>query len=164
MRLTALTRSGRHIVHRLAPIAALAFLALSGCGDGNLSGSRYVLDSIGAQSLPAISHQNDFARYVTLSDTIALTSATRGYHAYRFRVEDTNGNPIETLSAKTDFTYEIDVREPPVLNGDIAITYICPPNAGCIAGPHLTGKVEGSILSLRVRHQSPELLRLYRRD
>lgn len=163
MRFTTRAQSGRHTSRPMATTAVLAFLALSGCGDHYLSGSRYVLGSISGDPLPAVSFEGDFARYLMLSDTIVLTSATRGYQASRIRVEPTEGSQ-EVYSTSTNFTYELtSPLEPGLLSADIAITFDCPPNAGCIEGPHLTGRVEGSRLSLRVRYRSPERLHVYNR-
>lgn len=165
MRFTAGSKSSRHALHRISTMAAFAILALSGCGELHLAGSRYVLDSISGEPLPAMSHEEDFFRYVELADTLVLTSRTRGHHAYQVRLEDkATGKEIITIAATTNLTYELTPPlRPGVLSTDIAITYECQQNAFCIEGPHLTGRIEGASLALRVRYRSPERLHVYNR-
>ncbi len=165
MRLMARLSSYRRFSYYVAASTALASVLAAGCGEGHLSGSRFVLDNINGQPIPAISFENDFSRYVALADIVVLTSQSRGYQSTRIRVEPPGGgSESETYASTTNFTYELaSPLEPGILSADIAITFDCPPNAGCIKGPHLTGRIEGSRLSLRERHLSPERLRIYNR-
>ena len=50
------------------------------------------------------------------------------------------------------------------VDGDeVLVTYLCPPYADCLAGPHLRGPLDGDILVLRPRPEMSSSARTYRR-
>jgi hypothetical protein len=152
-------------VNRLCRIA-LASLAVAGCrDDGLMNQRRFVLESIDGIALPAVEHETVSGRYVVLADTIVFVSSTRGFHTRVVRVEPTIAQPVETVRTTTEFTYELTgsapASSPPA--GSVSLTYVCGIGAldDCLQGPHLSGVLHETTLTMHVLHQSPERERRY---
>lgn len=112
----------------------LVALGAAACSDplgpGDVAGI-YALRSAGGQSLPATVTIGSFS-FVILADTLHLRPDGSGRHA---RISQNPGGPPQR--------FDIDLRFE-TLNGRIEITFMCPPNALCTAGPHLIARREGS--------------------
>jgi hypothetical protein len=94
-----------------------------------LTGDIYVLGSIAGVSLPAPYTASPSVNGRIIADTMAFASDGRGTR--RTRYEGANG-PSDVHSEEATFTY--------TKTGDhVEVWFACPPNADCIAGPHLTG-------------------------
>ena len=109
--------------------------ALAGCsnGVGPLRGDIYILQSIAGVSLPA--------PYVTapnatriIADSIGLDANGRGNRRTTY---DRSSNSREF----TELTY--------VQSGNhVDIYFPCPPNADCIPGPHLSGTITNTGMTI----------------
>lgn len=140
---------------------AVLLAAAAGCSDDDLMNHRrFILASIDGDPLPAVEHENVSGRYVALADTIVFTSATRGFHTKVVRVEPSTAQPPETTRLTTEFTYESPGFGP---EESISISYVCRDDvlADCLAGPHLTGTLGETTLTLRELHLSPDRERQY---
>lgn len=123
----------------LAAAALAAGLAPAACDDpvrpGDLAGV-YVLQSVAGDALPTVAYTTPGFAARVLADTLRLAADGTGSEARR-AVNDPPapdaGTPYATLSA---FTYA-------VVGGRVEVTYVCPPNADCVAGPHLVARLEG---------------------
>lgn len=148
------------VTMRTLRLAALLVAAI-GCSDDDLMNHRrFILASIDGDALPAVEHENVSGRYVALADTIVFTSATRGFHTKVVRVEPSTAQPPETTRSTTEFTYESAGIGP---EGSISISYVCRDDvlADCLAGPHLSGTLGETTLTLRELHLSPDRERQY---
>lgn len=158
-------RLNRETLFRLIT-PALLLVAAAGCRDEDLMNHRrFVLTTIDGAALPALEHETVTGRYYALADTIVFTSATRGFHTHVTRVEPTIAQPIETVRASTEFTYEVNryTEDSSLPANTILITYVCGDGAlaDCLAGPHLSGTIVGNDLELHILHLSPERDRRY---
>ena len=113
-------------------LVVLLALSLSGCSE-DLNGERFVLESLGGHLLPAVEFDTGEERFVVEAETLAFTSSHRGRRSRRVRVDDAGGVISTTLSATDGFAYELD-------GVDVSVTFDCPPDANCVAGPHLLGQ------------------------
>ena len=108
----------------------LTSLLLMGCKSSvePVRGDVYILESISGIPLPAPWTPNPELNLRIIADTIAFTTETTGER--RTLLEASAAG--ETRLARATFTYTSD--------GDrVAISHPCPPNASCIAPPHLIG-------------------------
>lgn len=140
---------------------AVLLLAAAGCSDDDLMNHRrFILASIDGDPLPAVEHENVSGRYMALADTIVFTSTTRGFHTKVVRVEPSTAQPPETTRSTTEFTWE---SSPSGADGNISISYVCRDDvlADCLAGPHLSGTLGETTLTLRELHLSPDRERQY---
>lgn len=152
---------GRRLYRRTMGVALCLLGMATGCSDDDLMNHRrFILASIDGDPLPAVEHQTVSGRYVALADTIVFTSATRGFHTRVVRVEPTTAQPPETVRSTTEFTWEPSSAN---AEANIAITYVCPDDvlADCLAGPHLSGTLGETTLTLRDLNLSPERERHY---
>jgi hypothetical protein len=126
---------------RFVPAGLLALVACSN-STGPLNGDVYVLESIAGVKLPAPYFAGPNDNYRVVADTIAIGSSRALNPAgkgERRTVYETV-NPFERRGSNMAFDYII-------ANDKITITFPCPPNADCIAGPHLSGTIgDGSIV------------------
>jgi hypothetical protein len=125
---------------KAALIATVAFtLACSdGSGPGDLAG-RYRLERYEGSPLPAVRFQSSDGTTLVVSEQIVLDEDGEGLRFNTGRTVDAAHPQGDDYSYTQALTYQ-------VRNGQIAITFICPPNADCIAGPHLVGeRVAGGI-------------------
>lgn len=132
----------------LASVALLATMMLAGCSltGPDLRGNLYVLRSVNDQPLPTTAFDRGTFRMVVIADTIVLHDDGTGM---RTTVGDTYSKgevgapPVEPVRERI----VVDLRWSMVLDRFEA-TFICPPNAMCIAGPHLVGGLDGDGLVL----------------
>jgi hypothetical protein len=119
----------------LLPI--LAALAPAGC-DLPLSPSvvvgTYVLASVNDAPLPALALENEWGTVIILADTLRLHSDRRGEGITIQREERHYQNGLEISTNKLQRTFGFILKD-----RRIEIHFSCPPNAICIAGPHLAG-------------------------
>ncbi len=158
----------RRLYRRLRRIPALVVAAAwcllavaAGCSDDDLMNHRrFILASIDGDPLPAVEHENVSGRYMALADTIVFTSPTRGFHTKVVRVEPSTAQPPETTRSTTEFTYESSSSG---AGANISISYVCRDDvlADCLAGPHLSGTLGETTLTLRELHLSPDRERQY---
>lgn len=115
----------------MAARSFIALLLVAGCSNGTepLKGDVYVLSSIAGVAVPAPYTKTPSANGLIIADTLAFDD--EGFGTRRTYYEGANG-PTDRHSSETRFSY--------VRNGDaVSITFVCPPNADCIPGPHLVG-------------------------
>ena len=125
---------------------------LGGCGDNSLAGERFILLSLDEYALPAVEFDNGDQRFVVEADTLVFSPNGRGRRGRRVRVEDAGGVTSTTLTGSTDFTYELK-------GVDVTVTFDCPINADCVAGPHLVGqRIMGKLRVTQRAGESRQLL------
>lgn len=115
-------------LRRLSRITLAFALLASACefgfGPGDVEGRRYVLESVSSVALPATISGAGWS-YRLVADTIWFDDDARGRQVH---VQEWNGQPRERYEQR--FMYEFN-------DGRLEVTYVCPPNASCIEGPHL---------------------------
>lgn len=114
----------------------LATAGVLSCGESLGPGSFagvYVLRAIGSDPLPAVVSSNENVTIFVLADTLRLASNGAGLQVGLRRILPAAGEPVDTIRIEWPLYYE---AAPP---GRIEVTYVCPPNALCTAGPHLVG-------------------------
>lgn len=128
----------------LLPI--LAALAPAGC-DSPLSPSEvagtYVLALVNDAPLPAVVSENEWGTVTILADTLRLHSDRRGEGITVQREERHYQGGLEISTNKLQRTFGFTLKD-----RRIEIHFPCPPNANCIAGPHLVGHPTGEGLEL----------------
>lgn len=131
----------------LLALAAL-LTAASACDSpvepGDLAGT-YALVQVNGAPLPAVTFEEPHLRIERLSDVLQLKTDGTGRQVVQLRTtHPATGKPpeVETVTWELGFAAR-DAR--------VEISYFCPPNALCIAGPHLTGRLEGQVLLLAER-------------
>lgn len=126
-------------------LIALLALTLACGGSASLApgipGNTYALQRVANDRLPAVVATNDYGTIYVFSETLRLDAGGTG----------TLGGVSEMVPHRADLP-----REGPVageteitwtrFRGGIAITTVCPPNANCVAGPHLIAQVKGQTL------------------
>ena len=131
-------------------VIAFALLVVAACdnptGPADFAGS-YRLERYEGMSLPAISYQSGTTSVTVREASLVLGEEGTGVLTTTTRVVDaiTPQGEEDTLSQLLRF----DVRE-----GRMEITFVCPPNADCIAGPHLVGERIDDDLALSPRASS----------
>jgi hypothetical protein len=118
-----------------AAVTALAAATLA-CGNSTGPGAfagRYDLQRYQGLPLPAISNQSEFGTVFVVSERLTLDDDGNGLMVSTGRSVDAAHPNGDNFSYARAFGYI-------VLNSQIAITFACPPNADCIAGPHLVGE------------------------
>jgi hypothetical protein len=122
-----------------AYLVTLLSMATLACSDPlspqNVKGS-YALLRVAGDTLPALLYTNDYVSVRILSETLRFTTDDRGSRTVSYESTPLAGgfptvanNGLETR-APENFHWR-------VRNGRLEITYDCPINANCIAGPHL---------------------------
>jgi hypothetical protein len=130
---------------RAVKVAFAASAALTvACGDS--SGpedyqGRYRLERYEGAPLPAVTFQSSSGTSFIVSEQIMLGDNGKGLRTSVGRTVDAAHPQGDDFSYSRELGYT-------VRNGQIAITLICPPNADCIAGPHLVGERKGDELIL----------------
>ena len=118
-------------LRRLLPVA-VAF-AVAGCCCGPVDASSrpagvYVLTSVAGTPLPAPANPPGTAPVTAVADTLVLRADSTGSEHFVGRT----GGPgtASDVSRMTELSWHRTA-------GEVQITYVCPPNADCVAGPHL---------------------------
>jgi hypothetical protein len=117
--------------------ASLVFATLA-CHDSlaprDVAGT-YVLQSVAMEPLPAEIYRNDYVTVRVMADTLRLrpdgTGTMSGSHVAEPRQEGM------APAAPTWWSGQVRFR---IVDDDVEVTMICPPNANCAPGPHLTAR------------------------
>lgn len=141
--------------------AAAAGLVLSGTGCSALlepsreEATAWALESLDGAALPAVSMSNEWVTMVTRADTLRFGGRTRGLQIVHWDAAYASPEVAdETGRMESEFSYRI-------VQGRVEISFDCPPNALCLAPPHLYAvPVAGA---LRVQPVGGGAVRIYRR-
>jgi hypothetical protein len=130
-----------------------------GCSDGGLNpfdiGDLYVLRTVGGEPLPAIVNQVGGVTLRVAGDTLRLRPNGTGIRSLVQLLEPATSDAPETVRSSSSFTYVI-------AGDDLRIDFACPPEASCIRGPHIVGRLDGDLLV--AEHQRfPHLTQIYER-
>ena len=122
----------------------LVFTAAQACSDatgpGRFAGT-YRLDRFQGQALPAVMFQGVGGATYIVNERIMLDDKGEGIIFTTSKTVDSQNPSGESVSYARALSFTVrDAR--------IEITYICPPNADCIAGPHIVGERVGRDLAL----------------
>jgi hypothetical protein len=117
--------------------ASLMFAALA-CQDSlaptDVAGT-YVLQSVATEPLPAEIYRNDYVTIRVIADTLRLrpdgTGTMSGVQVAEPRQEGM------APATPAWWTGQLRFR---IVEGDVEVTMICPPDANCVPGPHLTAR------------------------
>lgn len=132
---------------RLAAAFALPLMLLVPAGCDSPTGARladdvYALTSVGGEPVPTILFAFEGTTVLVLADTLRFSSHAPGTHVRHQEVTQTSdpGSP-RVQRYESEFGYRI--------TGDrIEISYVCPPLANCVPGPHLTGVITDGTIRL----------------
>jgi hypothetical protein len=102
------------------------------------------LSAIAAAPLPAVLVSNEFQRVHVISEIIELRPDGTGTRSTVREVEQLNREPA-TARTRISTEHELDYH---VVRGQIRFAFECPPNAGCVAPPHLLGRATANGLRL----------------
>ena len=133
------------------PLVASVLMGVLGCVEplspDNVKG-LYVLQSVGANPLPALMPTTGNWQYRVVADTVVLRKDGSGVHV-RWSQSFQSGT---AEPAPTRWEIGLGYR---IAGSDIEITMICPPNALCTAGPHMIARRDGD--GLRVEAEGTVL-------
>lgn len=125
----------RRFVRLVTTLGGAAAFPL-GCGDSvgphTLAG-RYELVRYEGNRLPAITNQSPSGTSYVVGQRFVIGADGTGTVSIAGKTVDAAHPQGDAYSYSHPFTYR-------VRDNRIEITYVCPPNADCIAGPHLTGE------------------------
>ena len=132
------------LVGVVAVTFAIAVLGALGCssstGPDEFTG-RYDLERYEGQTLPAVTFQSSAGESFVVAQRIILGDNGNGVITSTLRTVQLQPPRDETFPVARPVTFTVSGTR-------IEITYICPPNADCIAGPHLVGERSGNSLVL----------------
>jgi len=115
----------------------LSLVAALSCGEPTApldTGGTYALVRIAGEALPAPSFESEFVRVASVADTLRFYPDGTGSSAVVQRVELPPGGAPEEMRFASPFHYRVDgVR--------VEIDFDCPPNASCVAPPHMVGRL-----------------------
>ncbi|HEX7241140.1 MAG TPA: hypothetical protein VF263_12780 [Longimicrobiaceae bacterium] len=139
---------------RAATLLAALCVAAAACDSplrpGEVEGS-YVLTSVGGAPLPAVLLDDENFRVHVLASTLRLE---RGGEGTEWIVQRTllraSGGPETTRSDVRRLGYRLN-------DGRVEITYACPPDATCLAGPHARASLTADGLVLRATGYPSEM-------
>ena len=125
-------------------LVIFAAVAVQACSDASgpdgLPGT-YRLERFEARELPAVTNQSSAGTVFIVSQRVILGDEGKGGTI-------TEGRSVDDAHPQgSDFSYA-QALSYVVRGARIEITFICPPNADCIAGPHLVGEQIDSGLAL----------------
>ena len=129
---------GLRILFALSPLV----FSLS-CGDPTGPLDRdgyYALVTVDGDPLPAQVFQNESVRVTSVSETLRFRPDGTGTRVSEELVEQPAGATPEQMHFDTPFHYI-------VANGRVQIGFDCPPNASCVAPPHMIGRMTGAGIS-----------------
>jgi hypothetical protein len=118
-------------------LACIAILAV-GCGsptDSNPLAGTFVLRTIAGEALPALAWETEYTAIHIIADTLLIPP--RGRAEERRTAEVHSSVPHHSQKVHTTSS-EIGIR---LAAGRLELSYVCPPNANCVAGPHLIGRL-----------------------
>jgi hypothetical protein len=147
----------RSPLRKPALVALLAMTTVTGC---SLTGpdreeGQYVLTSLQGEPLPTTAGEFGSVRVVAIADTIVLRDDGTGV---RMSVGDyyemiggvPTAAPPNRVRSSTELTWSSAL-------GRFQATFYCPPNADCIAGPHMLGtfRDDGLVLDTDLGREGP---------
>jgi hypothetical protein len=123
----------------MRPLALACLVLAVGCSSDQspLGNDYYALANIAGDPLPARYAANSSSGGLLVADSIAFHENGTGIR--RWVYQDAGSTERHTLD--TEFNWTRD-------GNDIAITFVCPPLASCIAGPHLTGTINDDAMTI----------------
>jgi hypothetical protein len=128
------------------PLPVLLALALACSGDlgpGTISSDTLVLQEVDGDPLPTVLASNEDYEIHVLSDTLRLRADGTGTISGVLSAE-----PLRPgLPAQEPTWGTADIRYRRLLRG-MEIDYVCPPNASCVAPPHLIAVERGDRLEV----------------
>lgn len=111
-------------------LLALPSLACESSLSPDAVAGTYVLRSIEGDSLPAVLYTTDQSRVWVLSDTLVFRADAQGTRASLLEIEPLNSEgPNEPSARAESFSFRIV--------GTWIEVNLCPPDANCVAPPHL---------------------------
>lgn len=137
-------------------LALFAVAGSLGCGSptGSMgAASTYVLRTVAGDPVPAVYSTSEHTTVRVLADTLLLLIGGAGEH----RVTRHMTSPLSS-STETTVRYVIELH----WSRDgrrLELGYLCPPNALCVAPPHLRGELTdgGLIVSYALGARVPQL-------
>jgi hypothetical protein len=127
-------------VHRSTAVALSMLSTLAACrgslGPEQMAGT-YVLERVGSDPMPAVILREEQALVRVIADTLRLDADGGGSFVSLQRIE--LANPDAAPRAASRIESALTVR---VVDARIEMSFVCPINASCAAGPHLIGRVD----------------------
>jgi hypothetical protein len=121
----------------VAGLLALPLLATVACSEplrpGDVAGV-YALQRVGGEPLPTVLYANDYARVHVLADTLRFSADGSGLRTSVLTVEPLKATLAPSGGEPTHRSFYFRI-----VGGRIEIGLDCPPNANCVAPPHLVG-------------------------
>jgi hypothetical protein len=111
-------------------------LAAMGCRDALSPADyegEYVLIRVAGEALPALLFDNDLVSGFAIADTIRLRADGSGSRIHVARYDGIASSLASRAPNNSVSNSELHFQ---VVGGVLEITYVCPPNADCAAGPH----------------------------
>ena len=125
-------------VSRSATLILAVVGAVAGCRE-SLSPTdvvgTYVLEQVGDDPLPAVVFRDGSGTVRIIADTLRLRADGNGSFVSVRVIElwSSSQLPVAATRLESELTYRI-------IDSRVEMTFICPPNAQCAAGPHLVGQ------------------------
>ena len=118
---------------------ALALALVLGCSKDQspLGRDFYALQTVAGVALPAPYATNPSYNGLLVADSLAFRQGGTGLRHWVYQEEGST----QRVALEEDFNW---TRE----GNSIAITFVCPPMALCIAGPHLVGTIDEVTLTI----------------
>ena len=123
--------TGRRIARTITLVCAAIPLACSdSLAPGDVVGA-YVLSSVAGDALPTLLYTTEFVKIRVVADTLRFSRDGRGSISTSRESEPVKGDgPTEPFRWQAGFSYKrVDDR--------IDVAFDCPPNANCVAPPHI---------------------------
>lgn len=120
----------------------LAAVALAACRDAlapDAVAGRWALREVGGAPLPVVRFVANNATIRTLADTLRLGADGRGTHVEVQQTTLADGTRQAPTRRETELWHRVAGER-------LEITHVCPPNANCVAGPHLIARRAGAEL------------------
>ena len=133
---------------RLGFLVVLAAMVILGCGGSTepqpTGGVTYVLRRVAGDALPTLLATNDVGQIRVYADTILLAGdGTGSRSAITEFIPTIPGIPNDGPgSSGSPLHYRVGIDR-------VEISFDCPPNANCVAGPHLVGELREQGLELQ---------------
>ena len=118
----------------MLPLAALTLGCHETFGPDDVAGT-YVLERVGGAQLPAEVFSDGTGSVRIAADTLRLQTNGRGSIVSERVIVPSGTAPASPTSSRLESALIFRV-----VDGRIEMDFVCPPNALCAAGPHLTGR------------------------
>ena len=119
-----------------AALLTLGALSAQACSDAlgpdDFAGT-YQLERYEGMSLPAVQGRSGSRTFLIVSQRVVLGDNGKGVILTTARTADDGVPPGPDVSSSSEVGFV-------VRDGHVEVTIVCPPNAGCIAGPHFVGE------------------------